>query len=131
MHVDNWERYRQDRIAANESNDCTVISLATLMGWTYGKAHSFMRFFGGREDRRPASMYVAAANKSDTLSEVNGLCPDKGVTLGEFCKVHKRGRYWVNVTGHALAVIDGKIHDHSYSPRRRVRYAWRIQETKA
>lgn len=130
MHVDNWERYAQDRIAANEDNDCAVISLATLMGWTYGKARTAMRVTGGRDDRGRASMHIAAKNMA-SMVEVNGLCPEKGVTLGEFCKVHKRGRYWVNVTGHALAVINGKIHDHSYSPRRRVRYAWRIQEVQA
>lgn len=130
MYFENWERYERERIAANESNDCTVISLATLLGWSYGKARTVMRVVGGREDRGRGSMHMAAKGIKP-LVEVNGLCPDKGVTLGEFCRVHKRGKYWVNVTGHALAVIDGKIYDHSYSPRRRVRYAWRLEDSKA
>lgn len=129
MHFDNWKRYERERDENSESNDCTVISLATLFGWSYGEAQNTMRVAGGREYRGRASMHIAAKGIG-SLVEVSGLCPDKGVTLGEFCKVHRRGKYWVNVTGHALAVIDGKIYDHSYSPRRRVRYAWRLEEQK-
>lgn len=126
MHVDIWSLYRVDREAANETNDCTVLSLACLFGWTYGKARAAMRVAGGRQDRKSASMHVAAS-MIPGLVELGHPTPEETLSLAQFCRVHRRGRYWVNVTGHALAVIDGKIHDHSYSPRRRVRYAWRVE----
>jgi hypothetical protein len=123
--VEIYSRYDECRKALNETNDCTVTSLAFVMDWSYREAHSHMRSFAGRAvgGRAPMHMGALALN---ALSEVKGLCPDKGVTLGEFCKAHPVGRYWVNVTGHALAVINGQVHDHSLKPRRRVRYAWRI-----
>lgn len=123
--VEIYKRYDECRNALEETNDCTVTSLAFLMGWTYRYTANWMRVNAGRHHRKPVSMYVAS-HEVPGAKDVNGLRPDKGVTLGEFCKAHPVGRYWVNVTGHALAVVNGQVHDHSLRPRRRVRYAWRI-----
>jgi hypothetical protein len=121
--VEIYSRYNECRKALNETNDCTVTSLAFLMGWPYRDAHKAMER-GGRQHRKGRYMHTAAA--SADMKMVNGLCPDKGVTLGEFCKAHPVGRYWVEVTKHALAVVDGQVHDHSLRPLRRVKRAWRI-----
>lgn len=48
-------------------------------------------------------------------------------TLGTFVREHKTERYIIIVSGHALAVCDGKIFDHSYKPGRRVQQAFRYK----
>lgn len=123
--VDIYPQYAACREAANETNDCTVVSLAFLMDWRYEKARTAMRVAGGRSERKPASLH-AATSIMPQMDQILGICPDKGISLAEFCQAHPRGRYWVAVTGHALAVVNGQIHDHSHKPRRRVRAAWRV-----
>lgn len=123
--VDTYKQFAACRAGAGEANDCTVISLAAVMNWPYQLAHSHMRNSAGRAVGGGANMEIAA-NALDAMSEVGGICPEKGICLGDFCKAHPAGRYWVFVTGHALAVVNGQVHDHSLRPRRRVRYAWRI-----
>lgn len=119
------DSYTADMVAArealNETNDCTVVSLAVITGSGYESAHVTMSL-GGRKHREGRWMHKAAAIRG--MDMVRGLDRDSGVTLNQFTQAHPRGRYWVEVSGHALAVIDGVVHDHSHRPRRIVRRAW-------
>jgi hypothetical protein len=33
------------------------------------------------------------------------------ITLGQFIKCHKKGRFYLHIKGHALAIIDGQLFD--------------------
>lgn len=115
-------------LAASETNDCTVISLMHLLGLTYEAAHLAMHK-AGREPGRGASMHMAVKQLDpELLTEIK--LPDDGITLAEFMREHRLGRYWVNVTGHALTVDMGRLFDHSDKPRRRVHYARRVNLKK-
>lgn len=124
-HLDIYPRYAACKREHNETNDCTVTSLAFLLGVSYGEAHKAMER-GGRERRKGRFMHKAAAFAG--MEIVKGL-DDMGVTLGEFCAAHGRGKYWVEVTNHALAVVNGQVCDHSHKPRRIVQRAWRVTPT--
>ena len=125
--VYNWAQYEEARDARNEDNDCTVVSLAFLLDLPYGLAHGIMRATAGRQHRQPAHMHLAVEAYPAVFKEVEGM-PIEGISLAEFCRVHSTGRYWVRVTGHALAVINGKVYDHSRKVRRRVTDAWRVDK---
>lgn len=126
-HVYNWGDYREERESRGETNDCTVVSLAQVLEIPYGEAHGIMRAHG-RVKGRGCHMSAPAASYPAVFTKVQGLEPDE-ISLAEFCRTHKVGRYWVEVTGHALAVVNGKVVDHSRKVRRRVQRAWKV--TKA
>lgn len=125
--------FRRDSKAMKEDKDCTVMSFATVWGCTYQQAHEHLRMSAGRKLRHglPTDKFDSAAwwcrktkMKSGPYTENNKI------SLGQFCKEHPVGRYWVRVRGHALAVIDGVIYDHSYKPRRMVVKAFRVYGPK-
>jgi hypothetical protein len=111
------------REALKETNDCTVVSLAVVTGKDYRHARAIMAA-GGRLHRKGRWMHKAAAIVG--MDMVRGLDGEATPTLAEFSAAHPRGSYWVEVKGHALAVVDGVIYDHSHKPRRRVLRAWRV-----
>lgn len=125
--LDIFVQMEKETRARNETNDCTVVSLAYALRVPYDVAHLIMGK-AGREHRKGASMHVAAKLiEPGRLVEVNGL-PYPPITLAEFCREHRHGRYWVGVTGHALVVENGRACDHSDKMRRRVGKAWRIHD---
>ena len=125
--LDIFVQMAKESRARNETNDCTVISLAYALRIPYDAAHLIMGK-AGREHRRGASMWAAARLiEPGRLVEVKGL-PYPSITLAEFCREHRHGRYWVGVTGHALVVEGGRVCDHSDKMRRRVDKAWRIYD---
>lgn len=129
--VDNWPKYKADRDRMKETRDCTVVSFCEVWGAPYHLAHEHLRKQFGRRNRRGPSW----ASVEDAVSK----CPktkmdklwsikesDKHLSLGQFCKEHPTGRYWVFVRGHALAVIDGVVIDHCHKPRRIVKLAYKV-----
>lgn len=125
--LDIFVQMEKESRARNETNDCTVVSLAYALRVPYDVAHLIMGK-AGRQHRKGASMWAAARLiEPGRLVEVNGL-PYPPITLAEFCREHRHGRYWVGVTGHALVVENGRVCDHSDKMRRRVDKAWRIHD---
>lgn len=124
--IDTYKIHNESRVKHDELNDCTVISLAAATCGSYTKAHARMRLFGQRPHRRPMHIHPVATALG--FEEVGGIGWDNRVTLKDFCATHPVGRYWLCTRGHALAVIDGQIHDHKLAPRRMVYAAYRASE---
>jgi len=109
-----------------ESCDCVVRSMANASGMPYDEAHAIAKKYG-RKNRKGATIFtMIAAYKeagfkvrsthgtsaiSSYTSRVTGAGRESGVTLGKLLPTLSKGKYIVNVTGHALAVVDGKIID--------------------
>lgn len=129
--VNNWPKYKAERDRMRETRDCTVISFCEVWGAPYNHAHEHLKRQFGRPTRRgPAWAMVELAVEKCPKTRMEklwgGKDKEKHMTLGQFCKAHPEGRHWVFVRGHALAVIDGVIHDHSHKPKRRVKLAFRV-----
>lgn len=129
LWVDNWTKYKAERDAMKETRDCVVVSFCEVWRAPYAAAHTHIKRMFGRKNRRGTS----TENCRDAIAR----CPKTRMsgrqygkadmpTLAQFCKDHPEGRYWVFVSGHALAVIDGVIHDHKHGPRRKVKFAYRV-----
>lgn len=132
-HVNTYDCFRKESKSFNEHNDCTVISFATVWGCSYEQAHTHLKMAGGRQNRHAlpwAACRSVATWCPKTLIKAGPYTHKNRITLKEFCKQHPVGRYWVGVSGHALAVIDGVIYDHSYKPRRQVLMAFRVYGPK-
>jgi hypothetical protein len=50
----------------------------------------------------------------------------EGLTLPKFAKLYNKGHYYVRIRRHALAVVDGVIHDWKPRPKTKVHQAWRL-----
>jgi hypothetical protein len=129
--VYNWPKYADERKRFKETNDCTVISFSEVWGAPYEAARTHL----SKQFKRPPRSGPSWKNCDNAIA----LCPktkmdklwgtkDKEyyITLGAFCKRYPTGRYWVFTAGHALAVIDGVVYDHSHKPRRKVKLAYRV-----
>lgn len=110
----------------SERNDCTVRALANATGMHYADAHALLSKHG-RRFRRGAvfsvyhGAYVEAGlqlvgvygstKRARFAGRSAGLTSGEGITLGRLMPRLQRGRYVVLITGHALAVVDGRIID--------------------
>lgn len=128
-HVNNWPKYKAERDALKESRDCVVVSFCEIWGAPYRDAHTHIKRMFGRKNRR--------GTDTDKCRDAIARCPrtkmakrewelSERPTLKKFCEMHPTGKYWVFVSKHALAVIDGVIHDHTHGPRRKVKFAFRV-----
>lgn len=111
-----------------ERNDCTVRALAAAMNISYDNAHDHMAKYG-RKHRH--GMYTGAICNAlraldwevidpfDLMNQVLGR--DYGqITINQLLKHRQKGRMYVLTRGHALAVVDGVVHD-SHAPSKRTR----------
>lgn len=128
--VDNWEQHKEIRAKYRETNDCMVVSFAAVWDAPYDKAHRHMALQFKRKPRRGVPYKVgrdnAISNCPKTVMRKGPYTKENRISLGKFCLAHPVGRYWVFVSGHALAVIDGVVYDHSHKPRRMVQIAYRV-----
>lgn len=120
MRQDYNEARRVGLTAYKDKGFCTVIALAMTLDWSFGKAHRWMAKHGNRQNRsgmyimqwRPA---IEAAAKSVGKKFWEGdwhvLPNGKTMTLSRFCKENPRGTFYVQVNHHAVAIVDGVMHD--------------------
>jgi hypothetical protein len=69
---------------------------------------------------------VIRVKAEQDYKQPDGSIKTRSMTLSTFAKKFKRGKFYILVQGHALAVIDGEIVDHTDKPKRRIRYAWKV-----
>jgi len=124
----------------NEWNDCSVRALALSTGIGYAKAHSLLKA-EGRRNRRGTKLRMIrrALEKIGQFQELTPSGPIGGYltrprypTLQDTVRKYSTGRYLIVATGHALALIDGIVHDKGQisGPRSRVRNIFRITLTE-
>lgn len=117
--------------AGKETNDCTVRALASASGMHYEKAHALLKK-NGRKDRCGARFYTMkkAYNEANfSLHSVHGTTiqakyvaritstkAQEGITLGKLLPKLTKGSFIVNVTGHAVAVVNGELIDTFDNP---------------
>lgn len=114
-----------------ETKDCTVRALANASGMPYEDAHVLLKKYG-RKNRCGAkfsTMHKAYDEAGFVLNSVHGTTgqaryvaritqreADAGITLGEILPKLAFGEYIINVTGHAVAVVNGKLIDTFDNP---------------
>ena len=114
-----------------ETRDCTVRALSNASGMHYDNAHALLKKHG-RKDRCGAffgTMLKAYTEAGFVLDSVHGTTAsarwasrvakrkaDDGITLSKILPKLAFGEYIVNTTGHAVAVVNGKIIDTFDNP---------------
>lgn len=110
------------KVATGDYKDrgfCTVAALAMTLDWSFGKAHRWMAKAGRKNGRgmyigawRPAIEAAAeSVGKRFYEGDWHELANGKTMTLSRFCKENPRGTFYVQVNRHAVAIVDGVMHD--------------------
>jgi hypothetical protein len=125
-----------------DSNNCTVLALAATTGVSYDEAFSVAQKVWSRKPKKGVRTSTLdnyfslklGAKKVDTKKVYHVKNRNENVvckmTVSTFAKEYPTGNYYVLVSGHALAINDGKILDHAnllLKPKRIVKYAWKIK----
>jgi hypothetical protein len=131
-----------------DSNYCTVSALSATLGISFDQAYDYARDNWSRQRGRGVTtsimlktlpqaigkeyakevlgQEVTRVKAEQDYKQPEGYMLTRDMTLSTFAKKYPRGKYYILVKGHALAVIDGEIVDHTDKPKRRIRYAWKI-----
>lgn len=118
-------------IKHREPNDCTVTALALAGRISYRKAYAFWAW-KGREPEGP--IYVPRA--LDTLVAQYGKLPvrltacafkPRSFTVATFGRRFPEGRFFVLLSNHAVAAVNGTVYDWNLNPRRIVIGAWLVE----
>jgi hypothetical protein len=115
----------------NETRDCTVRALANATEMPYDQAHAVLKKHG-RKDRKGAFFPTLKAAYEECGFVLYGIYgttksaryasriakqeADTGTTLAKLLPKLGFGEYIVNTTGHAVAVVNGKIIDTFDNP---------------
>jgi hypothetical protein len=103
-----WERRRHKGVS-------TIKMLSTFPqaeGFTYAKEVM------GKD--------VIRMKAEQDYKQPDGSIRTRSMTLSTFAKKFKSGKFYILVKGHALAIINGEVVDHTDKPKRRINYAWKV-----
>lgn len=130
----------QSTLAARETNDCVVRAFMVVLDLSYEQAHGWVKKYFKRKFRHgtQTSWYIKGMLgkvKNGYKLSAYGCHPDKewvmeskgfkvitnpryknkqvGYTLKSFLENHPKGRYFVIVERHAVAVVDGVLHGNT------------------
>ena len=112
-----------------EDNDCAVKSVSIACDVPYRVAHKALKKYG-RQARRGSRLPMIYAS-----CEVLGFKMEKvahiAKTVGQLPrdKNTQNGFYMVHVSGHILAIVNGKVEDWSEGSRRVVRGLYKVTPT--
>lgn len=106
--------------------DCTIRAISIARAISYEEAQSLVNSWDTVGGGNAIHNFNAMIVRQDWAEQVS---PGdvRGLSVREFCRRHKRGRFIVTVSRHAFAVIKGRPMDKSINRHNRnVLSAWRI-----
>jgi hypothetical protein len=131
-----------------DRNYCTVTALSATFSISANEAHEYAAKAWGRKKSRGVATAVMLRSfpmaegfsyakdvmgkdvvrikAEQDYKQPDGSIKTRSMNLSTFAKKHPRGKFYILVKGHALAIIDGEIVDHTDKPKRRVYYAWKV-----
>lgn len=127
--VNPLEEIRDDFRYKGDNRYCCVVALMKVMDCSYDKAYKWCRDKGGRLKGR--GMLLSEIDKmfeamSNTPYRKGPYSKVQRITINQFIKKHPEGRFFCANRGHAFAIIDGVLYDHTTKPRRQIYYAVRV-----
>ena len=152
--VDTMKIARESSIGAKEKNDCVVRAFMAALDISYDSTHAFVKKYLKRVNGRGTFTSthlptIIGKVKNGKKIKMYGVSPSHdfligykfnsakvitnpkykkptGYTLRSFIENHPIGNYFLIVEGHAVAVVDGKLHGNTgegtYKINRRVHY---------
>ena len=119
---------KQEIVAARDTNSCTVVTLACVTGNSWKQCDRYLRKYGRRYRKGMLRGQQEEAFKGLTkfITKESPYNSNNRITIGQFVKKHPVGKFYCCVRGHAFAIIDGVLYDHSDKLRRQITFAYRF-----
>jgi hypothetical protein len=113
---------------ANTTGDCAIVALMHVIEQPYDTAYQLLKPYrtcdcSGTDLRTAFRTHDLEKHFVPLGCFMNGR-----TTLANFVYHHPKGRYVILVPAHALAVIDGRVYDHTLGPNRLVIGAYRYDK---
>ena len=109
---------------SGERRDCSVRAFSVAACVSYSAAQEIFRRCGRKPNKGTPFYVTDRVVKREFPNAV--FYGASNLTLPKFAKEHSEGHYIVHVRGHALALVDGVIHDWRMRPKTKVWCAWRL-----
>lgn len=93
-----------------EARDCGVTSLAIAGGVSYREAWEILKNLGREKGGGVNATMLEMAAKGLNFNSKRFSTVNK-VTLGQFIKIHSKGKFIAYTDNHAMAVVDGRLYD--------------------
>lgn len=111
-----------------DKNSCTVVALSCVTGNTYKQCYDYMKRFGrlhgvgmlGSQIKTAFSAMKKFKMVESPYSHTNRI------TINQFLKKHPVGKFYCCSRGHAFAIIDGVLYDHTLKLRRQITMSYRF-----
>lgn len=121
-----------------EGNDCTVKAVAIACQVPYEEAHAYLTKLGRRKGRgwyhashmRGAKFVKGYIDNLDKLGIEYTSVDFNSRTVSQIERELKDGNYIVQVNGHALALVNGKVEDWTAGRKHHVKQVWRIENPR-
>ena len=113
----------------NEANDCAVIAMSITTGKSYTECHEAFKK-AGRQDRRGVSLgMIENVIKQFGIMSPMMVCQSefrKRIPVTQAPRYFRDGKYIAITRSHALAVVDGVVHDWTNGRRHQIKYFYKI-----
>lgn len=121
-----------------EGNDCTVKAVAIACQIPYEEAHEYLASLGRRKGRgwyhashvRGRRLISGYIDNLKRLGFKHVPVEFQSRTVSQIERELKDGHYIVQVNGHALALVNGKVEDWSAGRKHHVKQVWRIENPR-
>lgn len=133
-------------LLSSDRNNCTVKALSATFQVPYDTAFNFAQEKWSRKPEKgiPLSKFrevlpmglevghilgkwVVKVDSTRGYRQTGGWIRERKLTVASFKDQYSSGSYYVIVRGHALSIIDGQVVDHLKSEKRRIVYAWKVE----
>ena len=113
----------------NETADCSVISMSIATGKSYEECHKAFKE-AGRKDRRGVGlgMIENVLQQFGFNNEIKVCATELGkrITVNQAGKYLKDGKYIAVTRNHALAIVNGVVHDWTEGRRHQVKFFYKV-----
>jgi len=113
-----------------DTNNCTIRTLAIAFGMSYADANHY-GLLAGRKFRDGFWMHRLLKEVYQRKGYRNQLYSTNGITINQFLKQNRSGRWIAVIRGHCFPIIDGYIYDQDINkPRSIIRSLWKVESMK-
>jgi len=125
--------------ALNERNDCTVKAVSIACQVPYSEAHGYLKALGRRKgcgwfpnnhQRRKRGHVSGYIDNLDFLGIEYEKVSVVSSTVSQIERELRTGHYMVHVSGHVLALVNGKVQDWTAGRRHRIVSVYKIKNPR-
>lgn len=122
-----WEKYNPNP-CGKQVGDCTVRAVSKALGEVWRDTYLLLCVYGYGLCDMPSANVVWGSLLRDRGYAKRIIDQDGSYTVEQFCRDHPSGTYMLALSGHVIAVVDGRYYDSWDSGHELPIYYWEEDE---